>query len=62
MAARKGLTCKNIVALLNGGGDDDRYFDNESDIFGSNVSDRDSESDGNNVVSAVTFILLLFPE
>jgi len=31
-------------------------------LFGSDVSDRDSESDSNNVVSAVTFILHLFPK
>jgi hypothetical protein len=29
-------------------------------LFGSDVSDRDSESDSNNVVSAVTFMLHLF--
>lgn len=33
MAARKGFTCENMVALLNGGSDDDLYFDDESDIF-----------------------------
>jgi hypothetical protein len=31
-------------------------------LFDSDVSDRDSESDSNNVVSAVTFILHLFPK
>jgi hypothetical protein len=30
-------------------------------LFDSDVSDKDSESDSNNVVSAVTFILHLFP-
>jgi hypothetical protein len=39
MAARKDLTCENMVALLNGGSDD-LYFDNESDTFGSDVSDQ----------------------
>ena len=33
MAARKGLTCENMVALLNGGSDDNLYFDDESDTF-----------------------------
>jgi hypothetical protein len=61
MAALKGLTCENMVALLNGGSEDDLYFDDESDTFGSDVSDKDSESDSNNV-SAVTFILHLFPK
>jgi hypothetical protein len=55
MATRKGLTCKNMVEFLNGGSDDYLYFDDESDSFGSDVSDRDSESDSNNVVSAVTY-------
>lgn len=31
-------------------------------LFGSDMSDRDSENDSNNVVSAVTFILYLFPK
>jgi len=33
MAARKGLTCENMVALRNGGSDDDLYFGDESDTF-----------------------------
>jgi hypothetical protein len=33
MAALKGLTCENMVALLNGGIDDDLYFLDESDTF-----------------------------
>lgn len=38
------------------------YFDNESETFGSDVSDRDNESDSNNVLRAVTFKLHLFPK
>jgi hypothetical protein len=50
MAARKGLTCENMVALLNSGSEDYLYFDDESDTFGTDVSvsdsDSESESDG----------------
>jgi hypothetical protein len=49
-----------MVALLNGGSDDHLYFDDESDSFGSDVSDRDSESYSNNVVSAVTLYYFSF--
>jgi hypothetical protein len=43
-----------MVALLNGGSDDHLYFEDKSDSFCSDVSDRDSESNSNNVVSTVT--------